>query len=64
VKPTTKFEKIKKAYADKKHIEASTIRFMFDGTRVSDATNPGEMAMNDGDVIDCMLEQVGGGFYT
>lgn len=60
VKMSTKFEKIMNAYAQKKTIEATTIRFLFEGQRLNPAATPAEVGMTDHDVIDCVLEQIGG----
>ncbi|CAL5226904.1 g9778 [Coccomyxa viridis] len=60
VKPTTKFSKIFDAYAGKKGVEAANIKFLHDGQRIRDHQTPGELGIEDNDVIDCLLEQVGG----
>eukprot|EP00884_Botryococcus_braunii_P020602 jgi/Botrbrau1/7225/Bobra.0021s0010.1 len=63
VKMSTKFEKIMNAYAQKKTIEATTIRFLFEGQRLNPAATPAEVGMTDHDVIDCVLEQIGGSSF-
>ena len=39
----------------------SSVRFLFDGNRVNPNQTPQELEMEDGDVIDVMVEQQGGG---
>jgi len=50
VKPTTKFDKIIGAYAQKRALAADTIRFLFDGHRVNFSDTPESLGMEDGDV--------------
>mmetsp|Transcript_53425 Transcript_53425/g.130003 ORF Transcript_53425/g.130003 Transcript_53425/m.130003 type:complete len:94 (+) Transcript_53425:1297-1578(+) len=60
VKPETKFKKIFAAYAQNKGIDASAVRFLFDGDSVNPDSTPKMLEMEDGDQIDCLLEQIGG----
>jgi len=60
IKATTKFSKVFNAYAQRKGIESTSIRFRFDGNAIAGEQTPGDLDMEDDDVIDCMLEQVGG----
>ena len=39
----------------------NSVRFLFDGNRVNPNQTPQELDMEDGDVIDVMVEQQGGG---
>ena len=61
VKPSTNMGKIFDAYAKRRGIEKSTLRFMLDGRRVLDADTPESLDLQDLDQIDCLLEQIGGG---
>lgn len=36
------------------------MRFVFDGQRLRPESSPAELEMEDGDVIDVMIEQLGG----
>ena len=38
-----------------------SVRFLFDGNRISPNQTPEELDMEDNDVIDVMVEQQGGG---
>ncbi len=40
---------------------ASSLRFLFDGHILHEAQTPAEMQMEDDDLIDAFLHQVGGG---
>ncbi|CAH0481557.1 unnamed protein product [Peronospora belbahrii] len=63
VKPNTKMEKIFSAYAQRKGVPASALRFLLDGTRISGDQTPKMLELEDQDQIDCALEQVGGGSW-
>jgi small ubiquitin-related modifier len=52
--------KVFKAYAERKGIAQSTLRFLLDGDRVGDDSTAKMLELEDGDQIDAVLEQVGG----
>ncbi|KAJ7202866.1 hypothetical protein GGX14DRAFT_653261 [Mycena pura] len=58
VKANTKFAKIFQAA---EVCFARTFKFVHEGKRVSKDDTPAELDIEDGDQIDCFLEQVGGG---
>lgn len=60
VKRSTKMSKIMEAYANRRGIELSSLRFMFDGNRVNAEDTPKTLEMEDGDLIDARVEQLGG----
>ncbi|KAL6763040.1 ubiquitin-like protein [Haematococcus lacustris] len=60
VKPHTKLQKVKAAYCTKKNLKANTVRFLFDGARIEDDNTPTSLHMEEGDRIDCVVEQIGG----
>lgn len=60
IKKTTKMGKVFKAYAERKGISQSTLRFLLDGERVADDQTAKMLELEDGDQIDAVLEQVGG----
>lgn len=51
VKKTTKFEKILAAFCSKKAVDASQVRFVYDGTRVNPSMTPEDLDMEDGDTV-------------
>ena len=57
---TLQFEKVIKAYTQKKALAVGLIRFVYDGNRVETGLTPADLDMEDGDVIDAILEQTGG----
>ncbi len=44
----------------KKAVGQDTIKFLYDGHRLQNTQSPSELEMEDGDVIDAVIEQVGG----
>ncbi|KAL3798993.1 hypothetical protein HJC23_005132 [Cyclotella cryptica] len=60
VKRNTKMSKIFNAYATRKGVQSSAIRFLLDGERVRPDDTPKMLELEDQDQIDCVLEQSGG----
>mmetsp|Transcript_23505 Transcript_23505/g.52090 ORF Transcript_23505/g.52090 Transcript_23505/m.52090 type:complete len:108 (-) Transcript_23505:311-634(-) len=60
IKKTTKMSKVFATYAQRKGVEASSLRFLLDGERISEDSTPRSLELDDQDQIDCMLEQTGG----
>ena len=60
VRPTTKFQKVFDAYCQRKALEPNMVRFLVDGERIRWDQTPEDLDLDDGDVIDAMMEQVGG----
>ena len=54
VKKTTKLDKVFNAYATRKDVCATSLRFFFDGAAVSGVQTPADIGMEDDDQIDCM----------
>ena len=53
--------KVFRAYATRKGVSESVLRFLLDGKRIAkDQTPAGRLDLEDQDQIDCMLEQQGG----
>jgi len=52
--------KVFDAYAARKALARTNLRFMLDGDRIPEDATPKMLELNDEDQIDCMLEQVGG----
>lgn len=49
------------AYCDRQSVDFNSIAFLFDGRRLRAEQTPDELEMEDGDEIDAMLHQTGGG---
>ncbi len=60
VKKETKMKKIMDAYAQRKGINAKSLRFNMDGNRINDDDTPKMLELENDDQIDVMLEPVGG----
>ncbi|KAJ3787932.1 ubiquitin-related domain-containing protein [Lentinula aff. detonsa] len=60
VKADMLFKKIFKAAADKFNKEPGTLKFTYDGNRIQEDQSPASLSMEDGDLIDAFLEQIGG----
>ncbi|KAJ4490642.1 hypothetical protein J3R30DRAFT_3423600 [Lentinula aciculospora] len=60
VKATMHFTTIFKAAAAKFNKEPGTLKFTYDGNRIQEDDSPASLGMEDGDLIDAFLEQLGG----
>ncbi|XP_008295960.1 small ubiquitin-related modifier 1-like [Stegastes partitus] len=60
VKMTTHLKKLKESYSKRQGVSSSSLRFLFEGNRVSDQHTPKELGMEDEDVIEVYQEQTGG----
>ena len=56
VKKTTKLDKVFNAYSQRKGVNATSLRFLFDGQRVRGDQKPEDINMEDGDRVDVMLD--------
>jgi small ubiquitin-related modifier len=54
-------QKVFETYAQRKGVQASSLRFLLDGERIEPESTPKMLELDDQDQIDCMLEQSGGG---
>lgn len=59
-KLTTPLSKLMQAFCQRQGVAQNSVRFLFDGNRLTGQQTPGELEMEDGDVIDVMVEQQGG----
>lgn len=60
LKKTTKMAKVFTKYAEARSVNARSLRFLLDGELINWEDTVGDLDLEDGDQIDCMLEQVGG----
>ncbi|KAI8015709.1 Small ubiquitin-related modifier 2 [Camellia lanceoleosa] len=61
IKRSTQLRKLMTAYCDRQSVEFNSIAFLFDGRRLRGEQTPDELEMEEGDEIDAMLHQTGGG---
>jgi small ubiquitin-related modifier len=57
---TTPLQKLMAAFCQRQGVAQNSVRFLFDGERIAPTQSPKDLDMEDGDVIDVMVEQVGG----
>ncbi|KAK8491494.1 hypothetical protein V6N13_079332 [Hibiscus sabdariffa] len=62
IKRGTQLRKLMNAYCDRQSVDSNSIAFLFDGRRLRGEQTPDELEMEDGDEIDAMLHQTGGGW--
>ena len=63
VKITTTFDKIMDKYCDRYNIKhKDQVRFLNDGVKISKDKTPQDLQLEDGDTIECTIEQEGGSF--
>lgn len=60
VKPTTKFAKIFESFCKQLQKSRGDVRFLLDDQRIAEDKCPQDYEMEDGDVIDCYVAQIGG----
>jgi len=59
-KMTTQLSKLMNAFCQRQGVQMNSVRFLFDGQRLTETQTPQQLDMEDGDVIDVMVEQLGG----
>ncbi|KAL4422599.1 hypothetical protein ABPG75_008796 [Micractinium tetrahymenae] len=64
VRGRTPFQKIFDTYGKKTGQDANLLRFVFDSQRLRIEQCPLDLDMENGDVIDAMVEQLGGGGHS
>lgn len=60
IKRKTCFRKLFDAYCARQAISPSSVRFLYDGSRVMPDSNPEKLDMENDDIIDVVLQQTGG----
>lgn len=60
IRKTTQLKKLFVAYCQRRGVDESSIRFFYDGKRVTDSDTPTKLEMEENDIIDALLQQVGG----
>ncbi|KAJ9435502.1 Ubiquitin-like protein pmt3/smt3 [Diplonema papillatum] len=60
IRRNTPLKKLMDAYCKKQGVSRSAVRFLFDGSPLDDSKTPDDLDMEDDDVIDAMIEQIGG----
>lgn len=60
IKPLTRFAKMFDTYTSKTGLDMKSIRFTFEGERLSGESTAKSAGLIDGDIIDVLQEQTGG----
>lgn len=60
VRMTTPLQKIIDAYCSRMNVGTDSVRFLYDGNRIKGENTPEIMQMEDGDILDVVLQQSGG----
>ncbi|KAF4547495.1 putative ubiquitin-like protein SMT3 [Elsinoe fawcettii] len=60
IKRTTQLKKLMDAFCERQGKSPSSVRFLFEGTRVAPTDNPDTLEMQDGDTLEVHQEQIGG----
>ena len=60
IKRSTSLKKLMVAFCDRLGLQFSSVRFTFDGNRITADQTAAQLAMEEGDTIDAMVEQTGG----
>ena len=56
---STKMDKVFNAYAQRRGVAATALRFLLDGERINGDQSPLMLDLFDQDQVDCVLEQCG-----
>ncbi|GME81115.1 unnamed protein product [Ambrosiozyma monospora] len=62
IKRSTNLKRLKDAFCKRQGKDPASLRFLYEGERVSDDATPDTLEMEDGDVIEAHREQIGGAF--
>lgn len=60
LKKTTPLKKLMTAYCERQGKAPNSVRFLYDGQRIDGELTPQDFNMEDDDIIDAELEQIGG----
>ncbi|KAL6077597.1 Dolichyl-phosphate-mannose--protein mannosyltransferase pmt3 [Balamuthia mandrillaris] len=60
IKRNTALKKLMDAYCSRQAMSPDSVRFLYDGSRVQPDQTPKELGMEEGDIIDAVLQQTGG----
>ncbi|KAK6529293.1 hypothetical protein TWF281_008470 [Arthrobotrys megalospora] len=60
IKRSTQLKKLMDAFCERQGKSPTTVRFLFDGSRVQPGDTPDTLDMQDGDTLEVHQEQIGG----
>jgi small ubiquitin-related modifier len=59
IRPDTSMRKLMNAYCDKTGKTSSEVRFLVNGERIQPTDTPSSLGLEENDIIDAMVEQLG-----
>ena len=59
VRRNVRLQTLMHAFCNRQGVTMGSVRFLFDGNRINDMQTPSQLEMEDGDIIDVMVEQMG-----
>ncbi|KAI9098673.1 small ubiquitin-related modifier 2-A [Phlyctochytrium arcticum] len=62
IKRTTPLQRLMDAYVSKTGQDKTSVRFLYDGNRINGHETPDELEMEDNDMIQVTVQQLGGSF--
>ncbi|KAI9860352.1 MAG: hypothetical protein M1824_003127 [Vezdaea acicularis] len=60
IKRTTALKKLMDAFCERQGKNPASVRFLFDGSRITQTDSPETLDMQDGDTLEVHQEQIGG----
>ncbi len=60
IRHETPLKKLMEAYCKNRGLAPAQIRFLYDGERIQGSSTPTSLEMEEGDIIDVVLQQTGG----
>ncbi len=60
IKSSTPLAKLMNAYCQRMAVSTKAMRFLYDGKRVNETDTASMLKMTDNDIVDAVLQQVGG----
>ncbi len=60
IRHETPLKKLMEAYCKNRGLAPAQIRFLYDGERIQGSSTPESLEMEEGDIIDVVLQQTGG----
>jgi small ubiquitin-related modifier len=60
LKKNTALKKLMNAYCERQGLRSNSIRFVFDGTNLTETDTPSQLEMEDDDTIEVYQQQTGG----
>ena len=63
IKKQTQLKKLMEAYCQRQGVDMNSVRFLYDGQRLTADQTPKQLDMEDDEIIDAVLQQTGGSLF-